>query len=44
MDKKVIDPDFSKTTEETIFKKMLGDMDNKTVEENTEIPQLSVQY
>ena len=33
----IIDPDFSKTTEETIFKKMLGDMEDKTVEENTEI-------
>ena len=37
MDKEVIDPDFSKTTEGTIFKKMLGDMKDKTVEENTEI-------
>ena len=33
----VIDPDFSKTTEGTIFKKMLGDMEDKIVEENTEI-------
>ena len=37
MDKEVIDPDFSKTTEETILKKKLGDMEDKTVEENTEI-------
>ena len=37
MDKEVIDPDFSKTTEGRIFKKMLGDMEDKTVEENTEI-------
>ena len=33
----VIDPDFSKTTEGTISKKILGDMEDKTVEENTEI-------
>ena len=33
----VLDPDFSKTTEGAIFKKMLGDMEDKTVEENTEI-------
>ena len=33
----VIDPDFSKTTEGTIFKKTLGDMEDRTVEENTEI-------
>ena len=32
-----IDPDFSKTTEGTISKKMLEDMEEKTVEENTEI-------
>ena len=37
MDKEVIDPDFSKTTEGIIFKKMLGEMEDKTVEENTEI-------
>ena len=37
MDKEVIDPDFSKTTEGTIFKKTLGDMEDKTVGENTEI-------
>ena len=36
MEKEVIDPDFSKPTEATIFKKMLGDMEDKTVEENTE--------
>ena len=33
----LIDPDFSKTTEGSIFKKTLGDMEDKTVEENTEI-------
>ena len=33
----VRDPDFSKTTEGTIFKKMLRDMGDKTVEKNTEI-------
>ena len=33
----VIDPDFSKNTEGTIFKKMLGHMEDETVEENTEI-------
>ena len=33
----VIDPDFSKITEGTIFKKTLGDNEDKTVEENTEI-------
>ena len=32
MDKGVIDPDFSKITEGTIFKKTLGDMEDKTVE------------
>ena len=37
MDKEVIDPDFSKTTEGTILKKMLGDMGDKSVGENTEI-------
>ena len=36
MDNEVIGHDFSKTTEETIFKKTLGDMEDKTVEENTE--------
>ena len=38
----VIDPDFSKTTEGTIFKKMLGDMEDKTVEENTVITGMMV--
>ena len=33
----VTDQDFSRTTEGTISKKMLGDMEYKTVEENTEI-------
>ena len=33
----VIDPDFSKTTGGAIFKKMSGDMEDKTVEKNTEI-------
>ena len=33
----VIDPNFSKTTEGAIFKKMLGDIEGKTVEQNTEI-------
>ena len=33
----VIYPDFNKATEATIFKKMLGDMEDKTLEENTEI-------
>ena len=33
----IIDQDYSKTTERTIFKKMLGDMEDKTVEENTGI-------
>ena len=37
MDKEVIDPDFSKTTEGTTFKKTSGDMEDKTVVENTEI-------
>ena len=37
MEKEIIDPDFSKTTEGTFFKKTLGDMEVKTVEENTEI-------
>ena len=32
-----IEPDFNKATEGTIFKKTLGDMEDKTVEENTEI-------
>ena len=33
----IIDSDFSKTTEGTISKKTLGDMEDKTVEEITEI-------
>ena len=33
----MIDPDFSKTTEGTISEKTLGDMEDKTVEEITEI-------
>ena len=33
----IIDPDFSKTTEGTIFKKTLGDKEDKTVDENTVI-------
>ena len=33
----VIDPDFSKTTEGTISMKTSEDMQDKTVEENTEI-------
>ena len=37
MGKEVIDPDFSKTTEGTIFKKRLEDMEDKRVKENTEI-------
>ena len=31
----MIDTDFSKTTEITIFERMLGDMEDKIVEENT---------
>ena len=38
----VIDPDFSKATEGTIFKKTLGDMEDKTVEENTVITGMMV--
>ena len=34
MDEGVIDPDFSKITEGTIFEKTLGDMEDKIVEEN----------
>ena len=37
MDKEVIDPDFSRITEGTIFKKTLGDMEDKIVEENIEM-------
>ena len=33
----IIDPDFSKTTEGTISKNTLGDMEDKTVEEIIEI-------
>ena len=33
----VIDPNFSKTTEGAIFKKTVGDVEDKTVEENTEV-------
>ena len=38
----VIDPDFSKTTEGTISKKTLGDMEDKTVEDITEIIDMMV--
>ena len=34
MNEEVIDPDFSKITEGTIFKKKLGDMEDKIVEED----------
>ena len=37
MDEEVIDPDFSKITEGTIFKKTLGDMEDKIVEEDIEM-------
>ena len=37
MEEEVIDPDFSKITEGAIFKKMLGDMEDKIVEENIEM-------
>ena len=37
MDEEVIDSDFSKITEETIFKKTLGYMEDKIVEENIEM-------
>ena len=37
MDEEVIDPDFSKITEGSIFKKKLGDMVDKIVEENVEM-------
>ena len=37
MGKEVIDPDFSKITEGTIFKKMLGDMEDKIVEKDIEM-------
>ena len=38
----IIDPDLSKTTEGTISKKTLGDMEDKTVEEITEIIDMMV--
>ena len=37
MDEEVINPDFSKITEGTIFKKTLGDIEDKKVEENIEM-------
>ena len=37
MDKEVIDPDFSRIKEGTIFKKTLGYMEDKIVEENIEM-------
>ena len=37
MDKEVINPDFSKTMEGTIFEKTLGDMEDKIAEENIEM-------
>ena len=37
MDEEVMDPDFSTITEGTIFKKTLGDMEDKIVEENIEM-------
>ena len=37
MDEEVIDPYFSKITEGTIFKKTLGDMEDKMVVENIEM-------
>ena len=37
MDEEVIDPDFSKITEGTIFEKTLGDMEDKIAEENIEM-------
>ena len=37
MDKEVIDPDFSKITEGTIFEKTLGDMEDKRAEKNIEM-------
>ena len=36
-DMEIIDTDFSKTIERTIFERMLGDMEDKIVEENTGI-------
>ena len=37
MNEEVIDPDFSKITEGTIFEKTLGDMEDKIVEEDIEM-------
>ena len=37
MEGEVIDPDFSKIIEGTIFRKTLGDMEDKIVEENIEM-------
>ena len=37
MDEEVIDPEFSRTTEGAIFKKTLGDMGDKKLEENIEM-------
>ena len=42
MDKEVIDPDFSKITEGTIFEKTPGDMEDKIVEENIEMIDMMV--
>ena len=42
MDKEVIDPDFSKITEGTVFKKTLGDMEDKIVGENIEMTGMMV--
>ena len=38
----ITDPDFSKITEGAIYKKTLGDMEDKTVEEITEIIDMMV--
>ena len=37
MDEEVIDPDFRKIPDGTIFKKTLGDMEDKIVDENIEM-------
>ena len=37
MDEVVIDPDFSKITEETIFKKAVGGIEDKTAESSIEM-------
>ena len=42
MDEEVVEPDFSKITEGTIFKKTLGDMEDKSVEESIEMIGLMV--